>query len=304
MRVVKRVLIAAAVAAAIAVSHVWLPEEPIGSTQIGVTPDPDWVRLASFGFDSLAADYYWIQAIQIVGRPEGAVGHSQEIGDLLEIVTALDPWVDHPYRFAAVWMIDDEAAVRQANALLRRGIEAHPEDWRNRFYLGFNHFFYLDEREEAARVLEPALELEGRPGYLELLVARLQSESGGLDTAAAFIHQLIQQAPNDRASEAYREALYEIEVERRARVLDTARARFVAIHKRDIESVEDLVLVEPRILRRLLPEPRGGDWIVDQYSGAIVSSIVGHRYGVKVDGTNRELLRQFRERSRSSEGES
>lgn len=304
MRVVKRVLIAAAVAAAIAVSHVWLPEEPIGSTQMGVTPDPDWVRLASFGFDSLAADYYWIQAIQIVGSPEGAEGRSREIGDLLEIVTELDPWVDHPYRFAAVWMLDDKQAVRQANALLRRGIEAHPEEWRNRFYLGFNLFFYLDEREEAADVLEPALGLEGRPGYLELLVARLRSDSGGLDTAAAFIHELVKQAPNETAANAYQEALYEIEVERRARVLDMARSRFVEIHKRDIESVEDLVLVDPPILRRLLPEPRGGNWIVDEFSGSIVSSIVGHRYGVKVDGTNRELLRQFRERSRSNEGKS
>ncbi len=304
MRVLKGMLIAAAVAAAIAVSQVWLPEEPVGSTQTGITPDPEWLRLASFGFDSLAADYYWIQAIQIVGDADGAAGRSREIGDLLEVVTRLDPWVDHPYRFAAVWMLDDEAAVRQANGLLRRGIEAHPDDWRNRFYLGFNHFFYLGEREEAAAVLEPALALEGRPGYLDLLVARLKVESGGLDAAAAFLGELIRQAPNERAQAAYRESLYEIEVERRARILDLARERFVERHRRDIQSVGDLVRVDPPILRRLPPEPRGGKWIVDEFSGSIVSSIVGHRYDVKVDGTNRELLRKFRENSRSSEGNS
>lgn len=295
---------AVALAAAIALSQVWLPEEPVGRAHGGLTPDPDWARLASFGFDSLAADYYWIQAIQIVGSDRGAGGRGREIGDLVDVVTSLDPWVGHPYRFAAIWMNDDEATVRRANALLERGIAHHPNDWRNRFYLGFNHFFFLGDREEAARVLEPALELEGRPGYLDLLVARLHSESGGLDAAAAFLQGLIAEAPTQTARDAYVDALYEIEVERRARILDTARARYVERHQRDIDSVEDLILVEPPILRRIPAEPRGGDWMLRDGTGQIVSSLVGHRYDVKIDGTNRKLLREFRARSRRGQEES
>ena len=35
------------------------------------------------------------------------------IGRLIDVVTALDPWVGHPYRFAAVWLTDSEQSVRR-----------------------------------------------------------------------------------------------------------------------------------------------------------------------------------------------
>ena len=89
------------------------------------------------------------------------------------------------------------------------------------------------------------------------------------------------------------------EVERRARYLDQARAEFVRRHRRDIERVEDLVEVEPRVLNQLPPEPHGWEWVLDEESGRIMSSYVGFRYELKVDAMNRQLMEQFRERSRS-----
>ena len=54
------------------------------------------------------------------------MGRNELIGRLIDVVTTLDPWVGHPYRFAALWMTDDESAVRKANELLERGIAHHP----------------------------------------------------------------------------------------------------------------------------------------------------------------------------------
>ena len=74
------------------------------------------------------------------------------IGDLIELVTSLDPWVDHPYRFAAVWLTESSrGAARQS--LLAKAIAYHPIDWRNRFHLGYNRFFYLQDNAAAADVL-------------------------------------------------------------------------------------------------------------------------------------------------------
>ena len=295
---VGRAVLAAAFAAAIAFAHSQLPDEPVATGDAAFVPSLEFVQLASVGFDSLASDYYWMQAITLVGSIEGPRGRNEELGALVDLVTQLDPWVDHPYRFASVWMIDDEAAVRHANRIMQRGIEHHPDDWRNRFYKGFNHFFYLGEQEEAAEVIEPALELEGSPAYLKRLVARLRSRSGGLDAAAAFLTELARQAPDEYARVGYLKALDEIEVERRARYLDQARAEFVRRHRRDIERVEDLVEVEPRVLSQLPPEPHGWEWVLHEQDGRIVSSYVGHRYEMKIDGTNRLLLEDFRQRSR------
>lgn len=79
------------------------------------------------------------------------------------MVTTVDPWVDHPYRFAAVWMTGSEAQVRHANRILERSFSHHLDEWRNRFYLGFNLFYYLEEPEPAARWLEEAAALPGAP---------------------------------------------------------------------------------------------------------------------------------------------
>ncbi|HEU4430905.1 MAG TPA: hypothetical protein VFT98_19255, partial [Myxococcota bacterium] len=267
-----------------------------GDAEIFV-PSPQTARLLSFGFDAALSDFHWMRAIQIVGSPEGPAGRSHVLAALIDLVTTLDPWVDHPYRFAAVWINDDEPAVRKANRLIRRGIDHHPNDWRGYFYLAFNHFYYLGEQEEAARALEPALELEGRPIYLTRLHARLAAQAGGLDAAAAFLAEMAQQTTDAIERKKFEEALMEVETERRARFLDAARAEYVRRYARDIESVDDLV--SGGVLRALPPDPFGKGWMLGE-TAQIVSKHVRYRYGVKLDGGSREIIRRFRERSRAN----
>ncbi len=294
-----RVALAVGACVAIVAADARVPDEPAQLREESFVADPQTLQLASLGFDALVADLHWMRAVQIVGSKEGAAGRSSLIGALLDVVTTLDPWVGHPYRFAAIWMKDDETAVRQANALLRRGIAHHPGDWRNYFYLGFNHFFYLDEQAEAAAALEPAIRLHGAPPYLARLVARLKSEQGGLDAAAAFLGEMLHDAPPIERR-AYQKALDEIETERRARFLDAARAEYVRRHQRDIQTVGDLV--RGGVLRALPEVPLGGGWAISAESGQIVSERARFRYEVKLDATNRRQLAEFRERSRKARG--
>jgi tetratricopeptide (TPR) repeat protein len=251
-------------------------------------------RVTALGFDAVVADYYWLQAVQVVGGEELPESRSHLLAGLIDVVTTLDPRVDHPYRFAAVWLTADEAAVRKANELLRRGIEHHPEEWRNRFYLGFNQFFYLDERAAAAETLEGAIALPGAPLYLRRLVARLKSEGGGLEVAEAFLRELLRNAPDPYARAEYEKALDEIHVERVARRLDAARLAYVKENGRDITRVEDLVAGPTPILRELPPEPNGWEWVIDPESGAIVSSYLRHRYRARIDPASKQQLRDWR----------
>ena len=102
------------------------------------------------------------------------------LGALIDVVTTLDPWVRPPLPLRG-----GLAHRRRARACARRtscssaASSTTRDDWRNRFYLGFNHFFYLDEYEQAAAVLEEAIELPGAPLYLRRLVARLKRATAG-----------------------------------------------------------------------------------------------------------------------------
>jgi hypothetical protein len=243
-------------------------------------PRPELVRSASLGFTALVADYFWLQAVQVVGAGDFLPSRSAtHIGKLLDVVTDLDPWVDHPYRFGAVWMTDTEQNVRHADQLLLRGIAYHPDDWRNRFYLGFNQFYYLEENEAAADTLEPATRRKGAPPYLSALAIRLRSQSGALDSAEIFLAELARREPDGYKRAEYERALGEVETERRARFLDRARAEYQRRNGRDIASVEDLLGGKSPVLREIPAEPNGKGWQLSE-GGEIVSTFYGSRYVV------------------------
>jgi hypothetical protein len=296
-----RLLLAGAALGGVALSDARLPDQNPRLGDAAFVPEPQVARLMAFGFHAVMGDLQWMRAVQIVGSHEGPVGRSRTLGALIDVVTTLDPHVDHPYRFAAVWLTDDEAAVRKANELIRRGIQHHPDDWRGYFYLSFNHFFYLGDEQTAAAALKPALELTGAPPYLRRLAARLESKAGGLDAAAAFLAEMAQQSQDEAEREEYASALREIETERRARLLDGARAEYVRRHQRDITAVEDLV--SGGVVRTLPRDPFGAGWEISAETGEIVSKHVRYRYGVKIDATNRAMLERFRQRSAQGQSE-
>lgn len=271
-------------------------------------PEPDRARLSSLGFAPVVADFYWVQTLGLVGgTTEEVEAHAGAIAKLIELVTALDPWVDHPYRFAAVWLTRSVGEVKRANRLLRRAISYHPGDWRNRFYLGYNHFFYLEDNRRAAEVLEPAVTMEGAPIYLGAFVSRLRADGGSLETAAAYLRELIRGAPDEYSRAEYLKAYDEIETERRARYLDEARVAFWERYGRDIRAPEELWQGPKRVIQRVPPaHPHfpGFTWLLDAETDEIVSSFYRSRYRLHIhplDAERRERWRTQLEAQKSRE---
>ncbi|MGH0028677.1 MAG: tetratricopeptide repeat protein [Myxococcota bacterium] len=275
-------------------------------TQLRV-PDPERAKLTSFGFDPVVADFYWVQALHLVGGLHGNVPeHGGTIGDVIELVTTLDPWVSHPYRFAAVWMTGTLDDVRRANALLRKAVSYHPDDWRNRFHLGYNRFFYLQDNAAAADVLEPAIDMDGAPNYLGAFVARLRADGGDLETAALFLESLIENAPDEYVKAEYLKAYDEIETERRARLLDEARVVFWKRQGRDVRDPSELWEGPARVIRRMPPpHPHfpGFAWALDEETNEIVSTFYKTRYRLHIHGVDVELREQWRRQLAREEGE-
>ena len=261
-------------------------------------PSPERARLLAFGFEPVIADYYWIQALQLVGDAEPAPDRGDTVAALIDLVTGLDPWVDHPYRFAALWLSENYEQVRHGNRLLEKGIAYHPLDWRNRFYLGYNHFFYLEDNATAADVLEGALRFPDAPDYLPAFVTRLRASSDSLDTAVLFLQQLIAQAEDEYVLADYLDTLAEIETERRARMLDRARAEFQRRNGRDIRTPAELWSGPRQVIASAPPahpEVKGQRWVIDRQSGEIVSSFYGRRYRVHTHPLDEEQRRRWRE---------
>jgi hypothetical protein len=291
-----RLAVAALALATTLAAQARLPRPAPAAESAPLVPTPDSARTASLGYEALVSDFYWLRAVQLVGN-DGArsVAQAPLIGKLTAVVVGLDPWVDHPYRFAALWMSDNPESRAEADRLLERGIAYHPDEWRNRFYLSFNRFFYEGDAKAAARELEPAVQMPGAPIYLGRLLARLQAEGGDLDASEAFLHALLRHAPDEWHKAEYEKALDEIRTERGARFLEQARLVYRQRTGRDIDSVEELTEGRDAVLSELPPEPHGWEWVLDADTGEIESSYYGHRYRLNFqDGRTREAGR-FRE---------
>ena len=294
----KRAAWAVAVTVAVAALHQGIDTASLAESGRLHVPSPARVKALALGFEPVVADYYWIQALQIVGSRTRKSGDNAVVRELVDVVTTVDPWVDHPYRFAALWLDQSAEEVRYANSVLERGIAYHPDDWRNRFYLGYNHFFHLGDNERAAQVLETALAFDGAPDYLGALVTRLKASSDSLDSAVLFLQQLIAGTEDGYERAEYGKAFDEIETERRARFLDGAREEFRRRHGRDLRAVEELWSGPLRVISGAPPaHPHFPDfvWELDGESGEIVSSFYGARYRLRFHAADLERQRRWTE---------
>jgi hypothetical protein len=291
--VFRLLLLSVALGATLA-AHARIPVLDVAERTEKAAPGDDTGKPITLGFDALVADYRWLQAVQLVGHEKAdLVGVAPAIQGLVQSVIAIDPFVDHPYRFASLWLVNDLDQVLAANRILERGIAYHPNEWRNRFYLSFNHFFYLGDAATAARELERVVELPGAPRYAGRLLARLRSERDGLEAAAAYLTELLADTDDPWKRAEYEKALDEIETERRARFLDQARATHRNRTGRDIARVEDLASGPDAVLREVPPDLHGWGWVIDAKTGRIVSPYYGHRYRFHMHDVDRQRVQSW-----------
>ena len=284
-------------------AHAMVPVTTRNDLGENFVPSPRVASTMAFGFNAILADYHWLQAVQVVGSDASVdAATARHLGKLIDVVTTLNPHVGHPYRFAAVWLTHDEELVLTGNRLLERAIQNHPDDWRNHFYLGFNHFFYLADYPAAASALEVAMNLPNSPAYLPRLVARLKSQHADIDVAEIFLRELLLSTRDEEARAKLQAGLDEIEIEYKARHLDRARAAYRALSDRDIQVVEDLTRDPHRVLEKLpSAEPdqiprslsRGSVWEIDPERDRIESSYLGSRYEVHFTRSDLKRMKEW-----------
>jgi hypothetical protein len=158
------------------------------------------VRRLSGAYTALAADGYWIRALQYYGgtkqRLQGqawvpepppmlAVPTSDDYSllyPMLDLATSLDPRFTIAYRFGAVFLA--EAYPRGAGrpdlaaALLEKGIHAQPDKWEYMEDLGFVHYWYVHDYQAAAGWFQKASEVPGAPWWLRSLAATTIAQGG------------------------------------------------------------------------------------------------------------------------------
>jgi hypothetical protein len=152
-------------------------------------------RRLAVGYSALAADLYWIRAIQYFGarrmlleqpagsRPPAASETDFELlYPLLDVTTSLDARFNIAYRFGSIFLAEAPpgGAGRPdlAIALLEKGLRERPDKWEYMQDIGFVHYWWRHDYRAAATWFDKASRVPGAPWFLRSLSAVTLAEGG------------------------------------------------------------------------------------------------------------------------------
>jgi hypothetical protein len=245
--------------------------------------DPDTQRLLyvrspaaldrmALGFDALAADVYWIRAIQHYGGDRLDQSRSRRyelLYPLLDLATSLDPYFNIAYRFGAIFLSEappgGPGRPDHAVALLRKGIAAQPTKWQYFHDIAFVHYWALRDPIGAAAWFRRAAEQPGAPNWLMPVAAAMLTQ--GSDRASSrFLWQQILGSDQAWLRRRAEHALLQLDA---LDQIDQLRVLIVATPRSPGEPYTWEWLVRARRLRGVPLDPSGTPYVLDPATGDV-----------------------------------
>lgn len=234
-------------------------------------PKGEYLKIAALEYDQLVADAIWLQAIQVIGEKQISEEGYNWIYHALDVATTLDPRFDYVYQVGGIVLSALGNKIDLSNALLKKGFRENPDIWQIPFYLGFNHFFYMDEYKKAADYLAAAAKLPGHPQYVPELAATLYVKGGNPEAALEFLTKVYMETDDERIKKEIDDKAKGVIIERDILFLEGGVKRYIEIYKKAPENLADLVT--GRIINIIPKEPFGGYYYIDKETKEIKSSI-------------------------------
>jgi len=105
---------------------------------------------------------------------------------LLNITTTLDPKLIVAYRFGAIFLSEPVVGANRTDLaiqLVKRGIEANPDNWRLNGDLGFLYYWEMKDYQDAAAVYLDGSKKPGAPPWMKVMAARVSAMGGSIETS-------------------------------------------------------------------------------------------------------------------------
>lgn len=146
-----------------------------GVTEYMSVPASRTAQAVGAGFDNILADALYVQTLVYFGRHLFRDKEYHNVGPVLRLLTDLDPRFDAAYFYGAM-MLGDSGKWDEAEALLSKGLAAHPGDWSYAYNAGMHLFLFAkepDQYDRAAELFKKAAALPGAPPDAHFMVARI-----------------------------------------------------------------------------------------------------------------------------------
>jgi hypothetical protein len=196
------VLIAASVGLQTRRDRVYATDRP--AEQVLYVQSPEVARRLALSFDAIAADVYWIRALQHFGGTRKSTSQNKNyelLYPLLDMSTGLDPYFNIAYRFGALFLSEPKPGgpgrPDLAVKLLEKGLKASPTKWEYMQDAGFVHFWAMHDYAGAAAWFERGSKVPGAAWFLKPLAAVTLAQGGQRDASRTLFQAVLQSAEND-----------------------------------------------------------------------------------------------------------
>ena len=234
---------------------------------------------AIFAYRPLAADLYWIRAIQYFGghsrmardralsdpfAPPASISTDEQVSfdelyPLLDITTTLDPRFNIAYRFGAIFLSAKypEGPNRPdlAVALLEKGLKASPDKWQYWHDIGFVYYWSSYDYQRASEAFRRGAEIPGAPWWLRSMAATMLVRGGDRETSRLLWTEMYQTADNEYAKHAAQMKLMQLKAIEDIEGLQQAIDRYAARRGAAVTSWNELIAAGA--LRGVPKDPSG-----------------------------------------------
>jgi hypothetical protein len=242
---------------------------PQGEETAYTIPGPI-LKLTSLEFDGMAADFMFLRALVFYGstferteKPRVKEWEWRRLYNDLAASTDLDPYFLDPYYFAQANLTWEGNLVREANLLLEKGSQYRDWDWMLPFYVGFNHFYFLKENDQASVYLMEASRRPGATPLIASLATRLALKGKRTENAIFFLKEMLRREEDEEVKKSYR-----LRLEALSGILALERAVELFREKFEYFPTSLDSLVEAGLISKIPIDPYGGKFFIS-YDGSI-----------------------------------
>jgi hypothetical protein len=244
------------------------------------TQEVQWVRSPGvmrrlvLGFNSVAADIYWIRAVQYYGSTKLSKAEKKDYGflfPLLDMTTTLDPRFNIAYRFGAILLSEGypngPGRPQDAITLLEKGIRESPNKWEYYLDAGFVEYWWHDDPKAAADWFLRGSKLSTAPIWLQPLAASVLAEGGDQVAARVLWTQLAQTAEQEWMRRTARTRLQQLDAENVIGQLQPIVNSFYDKANRFPTGWDEMA--RAGLVRGIPLDPTGVPYTLDPVSGAV-----------------------------------
>jgi tetratricopeptide (TPR) repeat protein len=176
---------------------------------------PANARRLSLGFNGLLADWYWLHALQYIGRkiqeqPPNPRSFSTQpqldriealdpavLARMFELITHLDPRFIAAYEFAAVVLpaVDPDAAI----AVVEQGVLANPTEWYLHQQLAYIHW-QRGDYPRAAEAFRRGARLANKP-WMASMATKMEERGGDRAVAQQMYGRMYEETKEEQVKE-------------------------------------------------------------------------------------------------------